>query len=70
MLKTLDRILGGGGREGDLDRMIELCDAQGAMPGKTICGLADGTAWATRGFINKYRAEFEAKITAREMVAV
>ena len=70
ILKTLDRILAGGGREGDLDRMIELCDAQGAMPGKTICGLADGTAWAARGFINKYREEFEAKIGVREAVAV
>jgi len=30
------------------------------MPGTTICGLADGTAWATRTFINKYYDEFAA----------
>ena len=70
LLQTLDRILAGDGREGDIQQMIELCDAQGSMPGKTICGLADGTAWAARGFINKFRSEFEAKITANETVAV
>jgi hypothetical protein len=31
------------------------------MPGTTICGLADGTAWATRTFINKYYDEFAAR---------
>ena len=30
----------------------------GIMPGTTICGLADGTAWATRTFINKFYDEF------------
>jgi hypothetical protein len=30
----------------------------GIMPGTTICGLADGTAWATRTFINKFYEEF------------
>jgi hypothetical protein len=33
----------------------------GIMPGTTICGLADGTAWATRTFINKYYEEFAAR---------
>jgi len=33
----------------------------GIMPGTTICGLADGTAWATRTFINKYYDEFAAR---------
>lgn len=71
ILKTLDRILDGEGEGDDLGRMIELCDAQGAMPGKTICGLADGTAWAAKTFIQKYRSEFEAKIGAnRAAVAV
>ena len=32
----------------------------GIMPGTTICGLADGTAWATRTFINKFYDEFAA----------
>jgi hypothetical protein len=33
----------------------------GIMPGTTICGLADGTAWATRTFINKFYDEFAAR---------
>ena len=33
----------------------------GIMPGTTICGLADGTTWATRTFINKYYDEFAAR---------
>ena len=34
----------------------------GAMPGTTICGLADGNNWAIRTIMNKYPAEFEARV--------
>ncbi|HWP39961.1 MAG TPA: NADH-ubiquinone oxidoreductase-F iron-sulfur binding region domain-containing protein, partial [Tepidisphaeraceae bacterium] len=61
MLKILDRILDGGGRAQDLELLLELEKTQGIMPGTTICGLADGTAWATRTFINKYYEEFAAR---------
>lgn len=64
LLQTLNRMLAGHGKENDLDRIIELCDAQGSMSGKTICGLADGTAWAARNFVQKFRSEFEVKINA------
>jgi NADH-quinone oxidoreductase subunit F len=60
MFKILNRILEGGGRASDLDMLMELEKTQGIMPGTTICGLADGTAWATRTFINKYYDEFAA----------
>jgi hypothetical protein len=33
----------------------------GIMPGTTICGLADGTSWATRTIITKFYDEFAAK---------
>jgi NADH-quinone oxidoreductase subunit F len=59
MLKTLDRMLKGNGSPADVDKLIELADSMGSMIGKTICGLADGTAWAARGFITKFRSEFE-----------
>jgi len=36
------------------------------LPGTTICGLADGTAWATRTFINKYYDEFAARCVPAE----
>jgi NADH-quinone oxidoreductase subunit F len=61
MKKILDRIVDGGGRAKDLDMLMELEKTQGIMPGTTICGLADGTAWATRTFINKYYDEFAKK---------
>ena len=63
MRKILDRIVAGAGRMRDLEMLMELEKTQGLMPGTTICGLADGTAWATRTFINKYYDEFAARCT-------
>jgi NADH-quinone oxidoreductase subunit F len=60
MKKILDRIVDGYGRAQDLDMLLELEKTMGIMPGTTICGLADGTAWATRTFINKFYDEFAA----------
>jgi NADH-quinone oxidoreductase subunit F len=60
MRKILDRILEGYGRARDLEMLLELEKTMGIMPGTTICGLADGTAWATRTFINKFYDEFAA----------
>jgi NADH-quinone oxidoreductase subunit F len=61
MLKILNRIMDGFGRAKDLDMLMELEKTMGIMPGTTICGLADGTSWATRTFINKYYDEFAAR---------
>jgi NADH-quinone oxidoreductase subunit F len=61
MRKILDRILDGYGKASDLEMLLELEKTMGIMPGTTICGLADGTAWATRTFINKFYDEFAAR---------
>src|SRR4051812_33803292 len=61
MRKILDRIVDGDGRISDLEMLMELEKTMGIMPGTTICGLADGTSWATRTFINKYYDEFAAR---------
>ena len=61
MRKILDRIVDGMGRTSDLEMLMELEKTMGIMPGTTICGLADGTSWATRTFINKYYDEFAAR---------
>src|SRR5262249_56407135 len=61
MAKILDRIVNGMGRARDLEMLLELEKTMGIMPGTTICGLADGTAWATRTFINKFYDEFAAR---------
>src|SRR5688572_21237051 len=61
MAKILNRIMDGMGRASDLEMLLELEKTMGIMPGTTICGLADGTAWATRTFINKFYDEFAAR---------
>ncbi|MDB5301334.1 MAG: hypothetical protein JWO87_2997, partial [Phycisphaerales bacterium] len=38
--------------------------------GTTICGLADGTSWATRTFINKFYEEFAARCPEEPMVQI
>jgi NADH-quinone oxidoreductase subunit F len=58
----MSRIEDGQGRTKDLDLALEIATSMGSMPGTTICGLADGNNWAIRTIMNKYRAEFEAKV--------
>ena len=66
MRKILDRMVAGLGQQRDIDMLLELEKTMGIMPGTTICGLADGTAWATRTFINKYYDEFAARVRQDE----
>ncbi|MDP9174712.1 MAG: NADH-quinone oxidoreductase subunit NuoF [Planctomycetota bacterium] len=70
MYKILNRIVDGYGRTKDLEMLMELEKTMGIMPGTTICGLADGTAWATRTFINKYYDEFAARCLPDNVVPV
>lgn len=60
--KLLLRIEQGHGTSRDLDLLLEIAGSQGIMPGTTICGLADGTNWAVRTIVNKFRDEFEARV--------
>jgi len=61
LYKTLCRIERGDATSADLDLILEIAGSMGAMPGTTICGLADGNNWAVRTIVNKYRDEFEAR---------
>lgn len=70
MNKILDRIVDGFGRRSDLEMLLELEKTQGIMPGTTICGLADGTSWVIRTFINKYYDEFAAACPDRSQQTV
>jgi NADH-quinone oxidoreductase subunit F len=70
MLKVMNRIMDGMGRRRDIDLLMELEKSMGIMPGTTICGLADGTSWATRTFINKFYDEFAAKCPEEPMVGI
>ncbi|MBL8765102.1 MAG: NADH-quinone oxidoreductase subunit NuoF [Phycisphaerae bacterium] len=62
LYQLMTRIEDGQGRTKDLDLALEIATSMGAMPGTTICGLADGNNWAIRTIMNKYRDEFEARV--------
>ncbi|MDG2053474.1 MAG: NADH-quinone oxidoreductase subunit NuoF [Phycisphaerales bacterium] len=62
--KLLCRIEAGDATTKDLDLLLEVAGSMGSMPGTTICGLADGTNWAVRTIVNKYRSEFESRVRA------
>jgi NADH-quinone oxidoreductase subunit F len=70
MYKILRRIESGAGTPKDLDLLLELAGSMGAMPGTTICGLADGANWAVRTILNKFWDEFTARVTTRTTVPV
>lgn len=54
-----ERILNGNGKMSDLDLILDICSN---MQGQTICALSDACAMPCRGFIQKFRHEFEALI--------
>ncbi len=70
MDKILQRIEAGDGTTRDLDLLLELGGSMGAMPGTTICGLADGANWAIRTIVNKFWDEFEARVQTESYVAL
>jgi NADH-quinone oxidoreductase subunit F len=61
MYQMLCRMEAGEGRMKDIDLLDELARSMGAMPGTTICGLADGANWAVKTAIEKFRGDFERK---------
>ena len=69
LYQMLCRIEAGDGKFSDIDTMDEIARSMGTMPGTTICGLADGTNWAVKTAIEKFRPDFEAKCSA-ELVQV
>ena len=60
--KLLTRIERGDATTGDLDLLMEVAGSMGLSEGTTICGLADGTNWAVRTIVSKFRGEFEARV--------
>ena len=59
VVKVLERIMAGQGRAEDLDLLLDLADN---MEGRTVCALADGACWPLVSIVQKFRAEFLAKI--------
>jgi NADH-quinone oxidoreductase subunit F len=54
--KILDEIEAGRGRMEDLELLLEICDN---IEGNTICPLGDAMAMPVRGYLKKFRADFE-----------
>jgi NADH-quinone oxidoreductase subunit F len=54
--QILARIRNGGGREGDIDLLLEVC-AQ--IDGRSFCALGDAAAWPVQAAIRVFREEFE-----------
>jgi NADH-quinone oxidoreductase subunit F len=67
MEKILNRILNGEATSKDLDLLVSVANN---IEGRTICALGDAAAWPVRGFVNKFRAEFEQRVKSnRSFVA-
>ncbi len=56
MHRTLQRIVDGKGRDGDLEL---LRSAAGQIEGHTICAFGEAAAWPVQGFLRHYWHEFE-----------
>ncbi len=56
LLNTLDRIVGGGGKAGDVELMLDICSQ---IDGRSFCGLGDAAAWPVQGAIRVFREEFD-----------
>lgn len=57
--KTLKRIIAGDATSKDIDLLASVSDN---IEGNTICALGDAAAWAVRGFVTKFRDEFEQRV--------
>lgn len=58
MEKVLHRIEHGDATSSDIDLLLNVASN---IEGNTICALGDAAAWPVRGFILKFREEFEAR---------
>ncbi|MEM7035340.1 MAG: NADH-quinone oxidoreductase subunit NuoF [Bacteroidota bacterium] len=61
-VKTLRKFVDGTASTRDIDVLLNLCDT---MEGRTVCALADATAWPVRSALKKFRPDFEARIAHR-----
>jgi NADH-quinone oxidoreductase subunit F len=61
--KVSRRVAEGHGKDGDLDLLASIAHG---IAGNTICALGDAAAWPMLGFLTKFRADFEAKISSRK----
>ncbi|MEW6202434.1 MAG: NADH-quinone oxidoreductase subunit NuoF [bacterium] len=63
MMKIARRIVNGEGEKGDVDLMLEICEN---ILGRTLCPLGDAAAMPTKGYLTKFREEFEEHIRMKK----
>jgi NADH-quinone oxidoreductase subunit F len=56
LFQILDRIRKGGGTDGDIQTLLDVCSQ---IDGRSFCGLGDAAAWPIVGAIKAFRQEFE-----------
>ncbi len=56
LYKILDRICSGGGRQGDVELLLDVCSQ---IDGRSYCGLGDAACWPIAGAIKAFRHEFD-----------
>jgi NADH-quinone oxidoreductase subunit F len=59
MEKLLKRIYAGDATKKDLDNLYRVANN---IEGRTVCALGDAAAWPVKGFLEKFREEFEARV--------
>ncbi|MFP4542694.1 MAG: NADH-quinone oxidoreductase subunit NuoF [Candidatus Kapaibacterium sp.] len=59
MEKILKRMVNGDATVKDLDMLVNVANN---IEGNTICALGDAAAWPVRGFVVKFREEFEKRV--------
>jgi len=57
LVQMLTKFEAGTAREGDIEKMLDLCDNMG---GKSFCALADGAVACVTSAVKHFRSEFEA----------
>ncbi len=57
LVQLLSRLEAGDGEEGDVEKLLDLCDNIG---GKSFCALADGAVACVTSAVKHFRSEFEA----------
>lgn len=74
MLQILERIRSGGGQEGDIELLKEVCSQ---IDGRSFCGLGDAAAWPVAAALRVFPEEFEyfikhgrSIVEGREMAAM
>jgi NADH-quinone oxidoreductase subunit F len=61
-VRVLRKFVDGTATMRDMDTLLNLCDT---LEGRTVCALADATAWPVRSALKKFRPDFEKRVSVK-----